>query len=102
MAKTDLQKEFESLTPTARYITGNEYNLVYCAFLETRVEQLKELLEKCFYDAVSRKPNGDPFYESYEDWKKQLKQDKCKTFVPDMRTTSATICAVCGREKWEH
>lgn len=39
--KTALQKEFEDQTPTIRGITGNEYNLVYCAWLENKIEILK-------------------------------------------------------------
>ena len=31
-----------------------------------------------------------------------LKGDDCKTFAPDMSTTSATICRICGKEKWQH
>lgn len=26
----------------------------------------------------------------------------CRTFFPDGRTTSATKCQFCGKEKWEH
>jgi hypothetical protein len=26
----------------------------------------------------------------------------CRTFFPDGRTTSATKCKFCGKEKWEH
>lgn len=26
----------------------------------------------------------------------------CKTFLPDGKTTSATRCQFCGKEKWEH
>ena len=44
--------------------------------LQSEVDRKDILLEKCFYDAVSRKPNGDPFYESYEDWKKELNTNK--------------------------
>jgi len=26
----------------------------------------------------------------------------CRTFFPDGKTTSATKCQFCGKEKWEH
>lgn len=26
----------------------------------------------------------------------------CRTFLPDGRTTIATKCQFCGKEKWEH
>lgn len=26
----------------------------------------------------------------------------CRTFFPDEKTTSATKCQFCGKEKWEH
>ena len=33
---------------------------------------------------------------------KELEGGDCKTFAPDMSTTSATICRICGKEKWQH
>lgn len=38
--RTELQKEFELQTPTIKGIRGNEYNLVYCAWLEHQVNKL--------------------------------------------------------------
>lgn len=26
----------------------------------------------------------------------------CRTFYPDGKTTSATTCMFCGKEKWQH
>ena len=40
--KTKLQLEFEEQTPTILGIKGNEYNLVYCAWLELQVEKLRD------------------------------------------------------------
>jgi len=43
--KTELQKEFEAQTPSIKGIYGNEYNLVYCAWLEFQVKKLKNKLK---------------------------------------------------------
>ena len=44
--KTELQKEFEAQTPTIKGIYGNEYNLVYCSWLEFQVKKLKNEFKK--------------------------------------------------------
>ena len=44
--KTKLQKEFEAQTPTIKGIYGNEYNLVYCSWLEFQVKKLKNEIKK--------------------------------------------------------
>lgn len=43
--KTELQKEFETQTPTIKNIYGNEYNLAYCAWLEFQVKKLRKTNE---------------------------------------------------------
>lgn len=38
--RTELQKNFEAQTPTIKNVkSGNEYNLVYCSWLEFQIEK---------------------------------------------------------------
>jgi hypothetical protein len=31
-----------------------------------------------------------------------IRENVCKTFVPDMSTTGAAKCRLCGKQKWRH
>jgi len=66
--KTKLQLEFESQTPTIKGIKGNEYNLVYCAWLELQVERSRNTkqaeLQEVAREYISK---NEPFLEEYDE-----------------------------------
>lgn len=47
-------------------------------------------------------PEFCAMFEEQDNKDAELPFGICKTFVPDYRTTSATKCRICGKEKWEH
>lgn len=76
--KTKLQIEFEKQTPTIKGIRGNEYNIIYCAWLELQVErgrkqptdgEIEQACPKLF------KENEVPVWVSGAKWALDFKKD---------------------------
>ena len=76
---TELQKQFqEEKGVSFDEIPINGVHLEYITWLEAQVEALR------IHDVVGQS------------------EQLCRTFFPDGKTTSATKCQFCGKEKWEH
>lgn len=98
--RTELQKQFEAQTPTIKNINGNEYNLVYCAWLEFQIEKPltidwvktnKEILSiraiekaiKCPTDTLQKAVNGSQSLP--KKWHEPLQQYLTGLIKPEVR-----------------
>lgn len=81
------------------------------------MDKLKDLLHelKCDIVAIPKNEENKIEIENAQDtlckaWEELLRlynvvgrsEQLCRTFFPDGKTTSATKCQFCGKEKWEH
>jgi hypothetical protein len=74
--RCELQKEYYQTN--GNYKGNGKYCDKYVSWLEDQILALRT------HDVVGRS------------------EQLCRTFFPDGKTTSATKCQFCGKEKWEH
>lgn len=89
-------EELEIEEPTGKFILDNlpfEKRFQTANGLYIHYSDVCQLLKKYHESKVKKLNKVDVSGRS---------EQLCRTFFPDGKTTSATKCQFCGKEKWEH